>query len=342
MQENVSLKPYNTFGLDVEAAQLVELTDESTLTTLFQDGYFSQKHMVLGGGSNVLLLGDYQGLVVLNKLTGKRKVQQKGEKVVVEMAAGENWHEAVLWTLSQNWAGIENLSLIPGTVGAAPMQNIGAYGVEIRDVFVQLRAFNKATGKMEVFKADDCAFGYRESVFKHQYRNQYIICSVQLQLFDLQKKKPYTPKTDYGAIQQVLEDKGISQATAYDVSAAVIEIRSSKLPNPKQIGNSGSFFKNPVVPMETALRLKSSFAQMPFYTVDEQQAKLAAGWLIEQCGWKGKKVGETGSHEKQALVLVNYGHATGQEIWQLALDIQASVEQKFGVKLEPEVNVMEP
>lgn len=334
--QGTSLKPYNTFGLDVTARQLVEVTSVDDLKALHQEGAFEREHFILGGGSNVLLTGDVEGLVVVNRIKGVTIGPMIQDRAIVRAAGGEVWHEFVMCCLDEGLGGIENLSLIPGTVGAAPMQNIGAYGVEVKDVFIELEAFNKSTGQVEVFNTEQCAFGYRESVFKRALKDQYIITSV---VFELSTEDYHKVNTSYGAIQSVLQEKGITNPTIRQVSDAVIAIRSSKLPDPKEIGNSGSFFKNPVVSKELANSVLEAYPNAPHYPAGDQ-VKLAAGWLIEQCGWKGKRVGHTGAHARQALVLVNYGEARGAEIWALAKEIQQSVEDKFGVQLQPEVNVI--
>ncbi|MFY0673232.1 MAG: UDP-N-acetylmuramate dehydrogenase [Bacteroidia bacterium] len=333
---NASLKAYNTFGLDVKAQKLYIVEQESDLHALEDLGVFEEKHMVLGGGSNVLLTQDFDGAVVLIATKGKEVIDTLSKHVIVKFAAGEIWHNCVIWAIKNDFGGIENLSLIPGTTGAAPMQNIGAYGVEIKDTFSRLKAFNKSTGGYEYFDAKACNFGYRESVFKHKLKDKYIITSVEFKL----TKFSHKTNTSYGAISGVLENKGIENPSIKDVSEAVIEIRQSKLPDPKEIGNSGSFFKNPIVDSALAKSIKANHPKMPAYPAGEGKTKLAAGWLIEQCGWKGKRIGETGSHAKQALVLVNYGNANGNEIWSLALDIQSSVKKKFGIDIHPEVNVV--
>lgn len=334
--DHVSLRPHNTFGIDVKAQKFAEFTTEEDLQWLQEQRVFDTKHMVLGGGSNLLLTQDFDGWVLKNSLKGRKVVIQSDRTITIRLAAGENWHESVLWCVENGYGGIENLSLIPGTVGAAPMQNIGAYGVEIKDLFAQLTAFNKSTGAIEVFNKEACQFGYRESVFKNELKNKFIILSMDLSL----TLSDHDLHLSYGAIQSVLEEKGLKEPSLKDISAAVIQIRQSKLPDPKEIGNSGSFFKNPIVEEDFAEALKMAFPDLPCYPASQERTKLAAGWLIEQCGWKGKRVGATGAHEKQALVLVNYGDATGSEVWQLALQIQESVKQRFGVTLQPEVNIM--
>ena len=292
--------------------------------------------MFLGGGSNVLLCNDYAGLVIRNAIRGKQIVHEDDDHVLLKVYSGESWHETVMYCVERNWGGIENLSLIPGTVGAAPMQNIGAYGVELEQVFDHLEAFNLHTFELEIFNKSQCAFGYRESVFKRQLKGQYFIYSVTFKL----NKKP-SIHADYGDIQAILNEKGLSAETAgiKDVSDAVIHIRQSKLPDPKVLGNSGSFFKNPQITIEHFEALKLQFPDIKGYPQNDGM-KVPAGWLIEQCEWKGKRVGNTGSHAKQALVLVNYGGATGSEIFQLAQDIIQSVADKFSIHLEPEVNIV--
>lgn len=291
--------------------------------------------MFLGGGSNVLFTGDYEGLVLRNCIRGIEVVEENSDYVYLKAYSGENWHDLVMHCVAKNWGGIENLSLIPGTVGAAPMQNIGAYGVELEQVFISLEALNLNKFELETFTREQCAFGYRESVFKRELKGRYFIYSVTLRL----EKHPRI-HAEYGDIRQVLNGRGIdsADATISDISRAVIEIRQSKLPDPKEIGNSGSFFKNPVITLEHFESLKKQYPDIKGFE-QYNGVKVPAAWLIEQCGWKGKRIGNTGSHVRQALVLVNYGGATGGEVWQLAQDIIASVDAKFGIRLEPEVNI---
>ena len=295
-----------------------------------------EQFMFLGGGSNVLFCKDYEGLVIKNAIKGIHVVEEDETTVTLKVYSGELWHDLVMYCVERNWGGIENLSLIPGTVGAAPMQNIGAYGVELEKVFIELEAFNLHTFELHTFNKTACAFGYRESVFKRQLKGLYFIYSVTIRL----QKKPVV-NVEYGDILQVLADKGLDQSTASikDVSNAVIQIRSSKLPDPKVLGNSGSFFKNPVISQEQFDQLKSQYPDIKGFP-NEAGVKVPAAWLIEQCGWKGKRVGETGSHAKQALVLVNYGNASGNEVYQMAFTIIQSVKDTFGVQLEPEVNII--
>jgi UDP-N-acetylmuramate dehydrogenase len=292
--------------------------------------------MFLGGGSNVLFCKDYEGLVIKNSIKGIHVVSEDEQHVLLKVYSGEGWHDLVMHCVANNWGGIENLSLIPGTVGAAPMQNIGAYGVELEKVFVELEALNLHTLELHTFNKQACAFGYRESVFKRQLKGLYFIYSVTIRL----DKQPKV-SVDYGDILQVLTDKGLDQSTASikDVSDAVIQIRSSKLPDPKVLGNSGSFFKNPVISQDLFNQLQQQYPDIKGFP-NEHGVKVPAAWLIEQCGWKGKRVGETGAHAKQALVLVNYGNATGNEVYQMALTIIQSVKDTFGVQLEPEVNII--
>jgi len=292
--------------------------------------------LFLGGGSNMLFTKDYEGLVLKNNIKGIQIVEETDEHVFLKAYSGENWHELVLYCVERNWGGIENLSLIPGTVGAAPMQNIGAYGVELEKVFVSLEALNLETLELEIFDEVQCEFGYRESVFKRKLKGQYFIYSVTFRL----DKQPEI-HAEYGDIKTILAEEGIewTKAGIKDISQAVIQIRQSKLPDPKQIGNSGSFFKNPVIEQSHFIGLKTQYPEIKGFE-QYNGIKVPAAWLIEQCGWKGKKVGHTGSHATQALVLVNYGGATGNEVWQLAQDIIQSVSDKFGIKLEPEVNII--
>ena len=335
IEQNKSLKNYNTFGLDVKADFFTSVHSIDELITVWKDGRFSQtQKMFLGGGSNVLLTKDFQGLIIYNCLKGIEVVNRDDNFVLVKAASGEGWHDFVLYCIDNGFGGVENMSLIPGSVGAGPMQNIGAYGVEMKDVFYELEALNLSTLQIEKFTNADCKFGYRESVFKNEKKNQFFISSVTFRL----NLHP-TVNTTYGAIQQQLQTMNVENPTIKNVSDAVIAIRSSKLPNPAVLGNSGSFFKNPEVSSNEYERLKNEFPNVVAYPTNSGY-KLAAGWLIEQCGWKGKIVGNCGSHKDQALVLVNYGNATGDEIYQLALSIQQSVLEKFNVRITPEVNIV--
>ncbi|MBK9380260.1 MAG: UDP-N-acetylmuramate dehydrogenase [Chitinophagaceae bacterium] len=334
LQENISLKPYNTFGIDVKARYFATFNDTDELAeTLNLKSQTS--NLIVGGGSNILLTKDYDGLVLKNEICGIVELHEDSEYVYVKAGAGENWHQFVLYCIERNWAGVENLSLIPGNVGASPMQNIGAYGVEIDDVFWDLEAFHKKDKKVVTFTRSDCEFGYRESVFKEKFKDQFVILNVTFQL----RKKPRF-NTSYGAIEQELERMGVKELSLKAISAAVINIRNSKLPNPGEIGNAGSFFKNPSVTNEQFVSLKARFENMAGHENIDGTVKLAAGWLIEQCGWKGYRKGDAGCHAKQALVLVNYGNATGREIYNLSEEIMQSVKEKFGLTLEREVNII--
>jgi len=334
LQENISLKPYNTFGIDAKARYFATFNDTDELAeTLNLKPQTS--NLILGGGSNILLTKDYDGLVLKNEIRGIAELHEDSEYVYVKAGAGENWHQFVLYCIERNWAGVENLSLIPGNVGASPMQNIGAYGVEIDKVFWDLEAFHKKDKKVVTFTPGDCEFGYRQSVFKEKFKDQFVILNVTFQL----RKKPRF-NTSYGAIEQELERMGVKELSLKAISAAVINIRTSKLPNPVEIGNAGSFFKNPYVTNEQFVSLKARFENIAGHENIDGTVKLAAGWLIEQCGWKGYRKGDAGCHTKQALVLVNYGNATGTEIYNLSEEILQSVKEKFGITLEREVNII--
>lgn len=334
INKNVSLKPYNTFGLTATADLFTRVSSADELKELLQqEEYKPFEKLYIGGGSNILLTQDFAGMVILNRIKGIEVIDEDQNHVWVKAGAGENWHELVMHCVENNYAGMENLSLIPGTVGAAPMQNIGAYGVEIKDFFESLEALNLATLDVETFDAAACKFGYRESVFKHEKKGKYVILTVTFRL----NKKP-TFHVEYGAIQHTLEEMGVTDLSIKAISNAVIQIRESKLPNPAEIGNAGSFFKNPEISRTQFAELKGLYPEMPSYPINDETVKVPAGWLIEQSGWKGKRFGEVGVHAKQALVLVNYGNGKGKDIQQLAFDIQGSVNQKFGIKLTPEVN----
>ncbi|MFN4082646.1 MAG: UDP-N-acetylmuramate dehydrogenase [Bacteroidia bacterium] len=337
IQYNISLKPYNTFGIEATAAEFVEINSTEELQVLCQTFNLKERNLlILGGGSNLLLTKNFDGMVVKINMKGIEILHQTNTYVLLKCMAGEVWHHLVMYCIERDFGGIENLSLIPGCVGAAPMQNIGAYGVELKDVFFSLEAIEIDTCIMKTFDAETCKFGYRESIFKNKLKGKYIITSVILKL----TSKNHKINTSYGAIHQVLQCKNIINPTIKDVSDAVINIRTSKLPDPKLLGNSGSFFKNPEVEEKFFNQLKQTYPNIVGYSTGENKIKVAAGWLIEQCGWKGKIVGNTGSHKDQALVLVNYGKATGEEIYMLAMAIQASVKEKFGITIEPEVNII--
>ncbi len=333
IQESISLKPFTTFGIDQKAKYFTRVGTLSELKAALLAAKEKQLPVfILGGGSNILLTRDIDALVIKLEIKGINLVKEEGDQLFVEVGAGEMWHELVLHSISQDWAGLENLSLIPGTVGASPMQNIGAYGVEIKDVFDSLQAMHRETLEMHSFDAEACQFGYRESIFKQTLKDQYVITSVT---FRLSK----TPKfhLEYGAIREVLAANGIEQPSIRAISDAVIQIRQSKLPDPKEIGNAGSFFKNPTISNTQFEALKAAYPSIPGYPSAEG-VKVAAGWLIEQAGWKGKRMGDVGVHAKQALVLVNFGGGSGKELKNLSEQIQASVFEKFGIHLQPEVN----
>lgn len=340
IEYNISLRRYNTFGIEAVAKQFAVFNSVDDIKALLEE-HDEGNLLVLGGGSNLLFTQDYDGLVLKNELKGIEKLSEDDACIYVRAGAGENWHGFVLHCIANGWAGVENLSLIPGNVGASPMQNIGAYGVEIKDVFHQLEAYHIMDKQLVKFSAADCGFGYRESVFKRQLKNQFVITNVT---FKLNKKPLYN--TSYGAIEQELETMGVKELGIRAISDAVIRIRSSKLPNPAEMGNAGSFFKNPTVSNEVFIQLKAQYPAVVGYALPDGNVKLAAGWLIEHCGpqegtsWKGYRSGDAGCHAKQALVLVNYGHASGSEIFQLSEAILQSVYKKFGVLLEREVNIV--
>ncbi|MFV0531805.1 MAG: UDP-N-acetylmuramate dehydrogenase [Flavobacteriales bacterium] len=337
VKQNQSLKKYNTFGIDVLTNYFVEINNLEELNELFSDEkYKSLPKLILGGGSNILLTKDFEGITIKINLKGIFKEKEEGDLVYIKASAGENWHQFILWNLNQNYGGLENLSLIPGNVGTAPMQNIGAYGVEIKNVFHKLDAYEIKTGEIKTFSLTDCQFGYRESIFKNTLKGQYIIVSVTFKL----TKNHHVIKSSYGAIQEELTKKNIQNPTIQDISKAVIAIRENKLPNPEKIGNSGSFFKNPVISKKHSEKLQKQFSDLISYPVDDKHVKIAAGWLIEKAGWKGKRFEEVGVHDKQALVLVNYGNATGATVYNLSQDIIDDVKNKFQIHLEREVNII--
>ena len=334
IQENISLRSYNTFGIDVKARYFSRFKNSDELEELTANNS-RLPTLILGGGSNILFTKDFDGLILKNEIKGIAELHEDSEYVYVKAGAGENWHQFVLHCIQRNWAGVENLSLIPGNVGASPMQNVGAYGVEIDDVFWDLEAYHIQERKIVTFTRSDCEFGYRESVFKKKFKDQFVILNVTFQL----RKKPRF-NTSYGTIEQELDRMGVKELSIKTISDAVINIRSSKLPNPKELGNAGSFFKNPTIAVADFESLKSKFENIVGYTNADGSVKLAAAWLIEQCGWKGFRKGDAGCHARQALVLVNYGNATGKEIYQLSEEVLQSVKDKFGVTLEREVNVI--
>jgi UDP-N-acetylmuramate dehydrogenase len=331
--QNQSLKNYNTFGIDAKAKEFIAV---NTIDSLIEVVGSNKDLFILGGGSNMLLTQDIQKLVVHVNLKGKAIIDENEDFVIVKAQAGENWHEFVLWCIDQGFGGIENLSLIPGNVGTTPIQNIGAYGVEIKDTLFSCEALNRKTLQIESFTNAQCQFDYRESVFKNELKEQYIITSVLFQL----TKKNHAVSTTYGAIETELSKQNIQNPTLKDVSNAVIAIRQSKLPDPKQLGNSGSFFKNPIISKEAYEKAKALHPDMPHYVVSENSVKVPAGWLIEQAGFKGKRFGDAGVHKNQALVLVNYGNATGAELVALSRTIQQTILDQFGIAIEAEVNII--
>ncbi len=335
IQQDISLRAFNTFGIDVKAQYFAEAHSLDELIELLSGSQFKER-LVLGGGSNILLVNDIDAMVIHVGLKGIEVVSETEDVILIKAAAGENWHEFVLWCLEHNCGGIENLSLIPGNVGTAPIQNIGAYGVELKDVFVSCEALNRETLQLRSFSKEDCDFGYRNSFFKQEGRDKYVITSVTLRL----TKKEHRIHLEYGAIKQQLKTMGVTTPTIQDVSRAVIAIRRSKLPDPAQLGNAGSFFKNPVIDKAYHKKLVERFPTLPYYTVSENKVKIPAGWLVEKAGFKGMRKGDAGVHQHQALVLVNYGDASGKELWQLSQRIQATVKRLFGIELEAEVNVL--
>ncbi len=336
VQSKVNLKPYNTFGLAVTADYFVEVFTENDFIELLDHGiYKTNPHLIIGGGSNILLCTDFKGLVIKNSITGIHSNKSSEDKIIVKVGAGEVWHHLVQYTLEQGWSGLENLSLIPGCVGASPMQNIGAYGVEIKDCFYELEALHVKTGQKRIFSKADCLFGYRESIFKQAEKGNYFITNVS---FILDGKPKIN--TSYGSIKEELTQMGINHPSIKDVAQAVVNIRQSKLPDPKIIGNAGSFFKNPEVSAEVYQTLKATHENLVAYLLPSGKYKLAAGWLIEACGLKGYEQNGAAVHAKQALVLINKNNATGQSIFDLSTVVKKTVQDKFGVTLEREVNII--
>lgn len=334
IQKNISLKPFNTFGIDVKAKSFISIKTIDDLQRLIISKRDEPKFL-LGGGSNMLLTKDIEDLVVHLDIKGIQVVDENEEHVFIKANAGENWHDFVLWCIDNNFGGLENMSLIPGNVGTAPIQNIGAYGVELKDNFVECEAMEKQTSLIKIFSKSDCNFGYRNSIFKNELKGKYIITSVTFKL----TKKNHKLNTSYGDIEKELKTNNINSPSIKDISNAVITIRQSKLPDPNELGNSGSFFKNPVISKEQFDIFISKFPEAPSYKVSETEVKVPAGWLIEQSGFKGQRFGDAGVHKNQALVLVNYGNASGAEIWDLAMKIKHKVLTLFGIEINPEVNI---
>lgn len=338
VKSGVDLQLYNTLNISAKTRYFAEIKSVDKLQKVLSHPESSAWEIfVLGGGSNVLFADDFGGLILHVEIKRREIVREHGEFVWVKFGAGENWHETVRYCINQGWGGIENLSLIPGTVGAAPIQNIGAYGVELTDVFESLEAVHIKTGQVRRFDKEDCRFGYRDSIFKNELKGRYVITDVVLRLT---KEQKHELNTEYGAIQSKLDEWGIREPSIRDISDVVIDIRNSKLPDPQTLGNAGSFFKNPIVDKEVFNRIKEDYPEVPGYPMNNGSVKVPAGWLIEETGWKGKVIGSVGTYEQQALVIVNHGGATGKEILQLAGLIRQSVEEEFGIELVPEVNIV--
>lgn len=335
--ERVNIASYTTFGFPSTAQYVVHIESVDGLRELLSHAIYQQeKSLILGGGSNIIFDGDYNGLIIHMNIKGIRIVDQNDEYITLRVGAGEDWHDLVMYTVAEGWGGIENLALIPGTVGAAPVQNIGAYGVEISEHIVAVEVIDRTTGEEKTLTPSECAFGYRSSIFKTSHRDQYIITHVHVRL----TKKGHIVRTDYGDIKNILEQKSITRPHMSDVCDAVIAIRQSKLPDPSFIGNAGSFFKNPIVDASVAMALSQDYPTMPSYEQPDGRIKIPAGWLIEQAGWKGRRRGSVGVHEKQALVLVHFGGGASSELISLANDIVHDIQEQFNITLEPEVTII--
>lgn len=334
IQTNVPLRTRNTFGINAIAHRFVAVHTVAELQNLLPT---TEPVLIMGAGSNLLITNDIKNLVIHNCIQGIEIIRQDEQHAYVRAGAGESWHGLVEWCVERDLGGIENLSLIYGTVGAAPVQNIGAYGVELQDVLEELEAVELTTGKRRIFRADDCRFGYRESIFKREHKGEYCIISITLRL----TQHPTAFNTTYGDIQHTLQQMGIKQPTLKTISQAVIHIRQQKLPNPAEVGNAGSFFKNPIISKRQYKELQERFSAIPSFPLNETQLKIPAAWLIQQVGWRGKRIGDAGVFPNHALILVNYGNATGNDIKNLAYDIIADVYQKFNIMLVPEVNILQ-
>ncbi len=333
---NASLKKYNSFGVEAHAGELITLETENDLDILAGELAFDPANdLVLGDGSNILFAGDVSGRVILNRITGKTILETSKDSALIEACGGENWHQLVVWSLDQGLSGLENLSLIPGLAGAAPIQNIGAYGVELADILHSVEVLDSVSGQRNDIQNTDCDFAYRDSRFKSRDRGRFLITRIRLRL-----DRNFKPRLAYAGIGDELLTQGIESPTARDVSNAVIRIRQRKLPDPKVIGNAGSFFKNPLVNRSLATTLAKEYSGLPVYPVDDENAKLSAAWLIESCGWKGRSMGEAAVYDKHALVLINKGQATGQDILTLAEAIQASIKDRFGIELQAEPRII--
>ncbi|MDZ7718067.1 MAG: UDP-N-acetylmuramate dehydrogenase [Balneolaceae bacterium] len=338
IKTNVDLSPYNTLSISAVATEFVDITSKNQLQELYKSGFFEDKQpFVLGGGSNILFLDDPSQPIMKISIRGKEILGEGSEFVKINVGAGENWHEFVTWAVENNYGGTENLALIPGTVGAAPIQNIGAYGVELENVFDSLELFDMQEGSFKTFYKHDCKFGYRDSVFKQDLKGKIVVTGVTLRL----STKNHTIEDSYNSLQSCLSDKKISNPSIRDIYDTVIEIRRSKLPDPNLIGNAGSFFKNPIMNAKDFKVLQERYEEIPFYKLNHNQVKIPAAWLIEKTGWKGKRIGDVGTYKNQALVIVNHGSASGSEIFKFSKMICESVQEKFGIELVPEVNVVE-
>jgi UDP-N-acetylmuramate dehydrogenase len=337
IKTGIDLSHYNTLGVFAVASHFVEVTSASQLTDLFLKSFFDKQiPFVLGAGSNILFLDDPSQPIIKVSIRGKEIVEDQPNSVKVEIGAGENWHDFVTWAIENNFGGVENLALIPGTVGAAPIQNIGAYGVELDQVFDSLELFDMEDGTFKKFGKNECRFGYRDSIFKQELKGKIIVTRVTLNL----TKNNHAIEDSYNSLQSYLKEKEINKPTIRDIYDAVIDIRSSKLPDPKLIGNAGSFFKNPVISKKEFEKLQSKYNEMPFYKLSDEKVKIPAAWLIEKTGWKGKRIGDVGTYKNQALVIVNHGNAKGSDIYSFSKKIQESVRNEFGIELTPEVNVV--
>jgi len=330
------LKPFNTFGIEMIANRCAQVVDTNDLFELFEEGEFQkQKFLVIGEASNILFLSNFKGLIIMPLMRGKKVISENREEIILEVAAGEYWSSLVDLTVENGWWGIENLSLIPGKAGAAAVQNIGAYGTEFKDIFVSLEAFDTQKGEIVNFTKEECGFAYRNSVFKNEFKGRFVILNIRIKLSKVPK-----PKLSYRALADVFKDRNEKEIGIVEIRDAINKIRESKLPDTDVLKNAGSFFKNPIVDNEFAELLQKKFTSLPIYKISDKESKLAAAWLIEQCGWKGKRIGDAGVHENHSLVLVNYGKASGKEIFDLSEKIKESVFEKFGVELEREVLVV--
>lgn len=335
-RRDVDLAPYNTLGISARAERYVEIEALSDIRAVLEHPAARERPLhILGGGSNVLFLGDVEGIVVRVNIRGREVIRQDDESVWVRSGAGENWHELVSWAVERGWGGIENLALIPGTVGAAPIQNIGAYGAELSTVFEQLTAVDMDSGGKRDFNREECRFAYRDSYFKGAGRGRFLVGEVVLRL----SRQPRV-NTSYGSLRDHLQKKGVHEPGIRDVFEAVKEIRRAKLPDPGDLANAGSFFKNPVISRRRFRELRERYPEMPHYPAGEEKIKIPAGWLIEQAGWKGRRVGPVGTYRQQALVIVNHGGASGKQVWELARKISSEVRGEFGIDLDPEVNII--